>query len=127
MVYIAAGQYVTLDPKGVVMAQQKTKVEKVPLRISMKDWETEGSLLLLTGWKREGYTDAQIAKKIGISPQSLCNWKAASPCILEALKKSREEWHKELEEAMYKRALGYHVKETSVNSSFPLWLQCKQI
>lgn len=95
------------------MAKAKEQQTRTPLRISMKDWETEGSLLLLKGWKREGFTDAQIAKKIGISPQSLCNWKAASPCILEALKKSREEWHKELEEAMYRRALGYHVKETS--------------
>ena len=94
------------------MAKAKEQPKKVPLRISMADWETEGSLLLLSGWKREGYTDKQIAAKIGITTVTLCAWKSKSPLILNALKKSREEWHKELEQAMYKRALGYHVQET---------------
>lgn len=88
------------------------KVKKIPLRIPMSEWETEGSLLLLRGWKRDGFQDKEIAQKIGVSPKTLCDWKSKSEVIREALKKSREEWHRELEQSMYKRALGYHVQES---------------
>lgn len=93
------------------MAKTKEKPKKVPLRVSMSDWETEGSLLLLQGWKRDGFQDKEIAQKIGVTPKTICEWKSRSELIREALNKTREEWHKELEQAMYKRALGYHVKE----------------
>lgn len=96
------------------MAKEKAKKEKakkVPLRVSMSDWETEGSLLLLRGWKRDGFQDKEIAQKIGVTPKTICEWKSRSVLIREALKKSREEWHRDLEEAMYKRATGYMVDE----------------
>ena len=90
------------------MADNKGK-----LRVQLSDWETDDALMLLRAWKRDGLTDAEIAKKkIGISPQSMCAWKHRSPLILEALKKTREEWHKDLETSMYQRALGYHVDES---------------
>ena len=91
--------------------ETKTKVVKVPLRVSMSDWETEGSLLLLRGWKRDGFQDKEIAQKIGVTPKTICEWKSRSELIREALKKSREEWHRDLEEAMYRRATGYMVDE----------------
>ena len=94
------------------MAKDKVKAEPVKLRVEMKDWETEDSLLLLRGWKRDGMTDEQIAKnKIGVSHQTLLNWKHKSPLIVGALKKAKEDFNKELEESMYKRALGYYVDE----------------
>lgn len=94
------------------MAKDKTKREAIPLRVNMTDWETEDSLLLLRSWKREGLTDECIAKnKIGVSHQTLLNWKHKSPLILGALKKAREDFHKELEDSMYKRALGFYVDE----------------
>ena len=93
------------------MPKEKRKREVVKLRIDMADWETEDSLLLLRGWKRDGFQDNEIAKKIGIAPQTLCTWKTKSSRIREALNKGKENFHKELEEAMYKRALGYYVDE----------------
>lgn len=93
-------------------AKEKPKAVKTPLRVSMADWETEDSLMLLRAWKREGLTDKQIAGKIGITTVTMCAWKTRSPLILNALKKSREAYHKELETAMYKRALGYYVDES---------------
>ena len=79
------------------MAKEKTKREAVPLRVNMTDWETEDSLLLLRGWKRDGLTDKQIAEKIGISTMTMCAWKSKSTLILNALKKAREDFHKELQ------------------------------
>lgn len=94
------------------MAKEKQKPEIIPLRVSMSDWETEDSLMLLRSWKRDGLTDEYIAKnKIGVSHQTLLNWKHKSPLILGALKKAREDFHKELEDSMYKRALGFYVDE----------------
>ena len=93
------------------MAKDKVKREAVPLRVQMSDWETEDSLLLLRSWKRDGLTDKQISAKIGISTVTMCAWKSKSPLILNALKKAREDFHKELEDSMYKRALGFYVDE----------------
>lgn len=99
--------------KAKAKPKAKPKTKPKPLLTTMADWETEDSLMLLRAWKREGMTDEQIAKqKIGVSHQTLLNWKHKSPLIVEALKKSREEYHKELETAMYKRALGYYVDES---------------
>ena len=93
------------------MAKKDEKRAVVKLRIDMHDWETEDSLLLLRGWKRDGLTDKQIADKIGISTVTMCAWKSKSPLILNALKKAKETFNKELEESMYKRALGFYVDE----------------
>ena len=93
------------------MPKEKKKSQTVKLRIDMADWETEDSLLLLRGWKRDGFQDNEIAKKIGVTPKTICEWKRRSKLIRDALNKAREQFHKELEEAMYKRALGYYVDE----------------
>ena len=74
-------------------------------------WLEPDSLLLLKGWAREGHTDLEIADKIGIASSTLYEWKNKHPEISEALKKGKEVADFEVENALFKRALGYDVTE----------------
>lgn len=93
------------------MAKEKAKAKPIKLRIDMHDWETEDSLLLLRGWARDGLLDKEIAKKIGITPKTVCEWKKRSSLIRDALKKSGEMANREVEEMLFKRAMGFYVEE----------------
>ncbi len=74
-------------------------------------WLTPEGLIKLEGWARDGLTDEQIAKNIGINPATLYVWKNNYPEISESLKKGKEVVDYEVENALLKRALGYTVKE----------------
>ena len=93
------------------MAKAKETKPLNKLRVDMKEWETEDSLLLLRGWARDGLTDEQIAKNMGISKYTLINWKKKSTPIFNALKKSKEMANREVEEMLFKRAMGFYVEE----------------
>lgn len=77
------------------------------------EWLAEDKLILLEGWAREGLTDEQIAKNIGIATSTFYNWEKKSVEFLETLKKGKEVVDFEVENALLKRALGYeYVEET---------------
>lgn len=80
-------------------------------------WLTPDGLMLLKGWARDGLTDAQLARKMGISCGTLYAWKNKFPEISEALKKGKEVVDIEVENALLKRALGYEYTETMVEHS----------
>ena len=42
---------------------------------------------MIEHWKRNGLSDQEIAKKIGIAPSTLIDWRKKYPQITEALKK----------------------------------------
>lgn len=69
-------------------------------------WLKEENLLLLEGWARDGLTDEQIAKNMGISVKTLFNWKTSYLPILQALKKGKEVVDYEVENALLQKALG---------------------
>ena len=73
------------------------------------EWLEQDKLILLEGWARNGLTEEQIAKNIGISRQSLWKWKEKEVDILNALKKGKEVVDIEVENALLKRALGYTI------------------
>lgn len=87
-------------------------------------WLTEEGLTLLEGWARDGLTEEQIAKNIGISVKTLYNWKTKQLLIFQAIKKGKEVVDFEVENALLKRALGYNatvlkhlkVKKTEYNT-----------
>lgn len=88
-------------------------------------WLTPDGLMLLTGWARDGLTDAQLARKMGISCGTLYAWKNKFPEISEALKKGKEVVDIEVENALLKRALGYEYTETMVEHS-PDGVKCRE-
>ncbi|ERI06478.1 helix-turn-helix domain-containing protein [Aneurinibacillus aneurinilyticus] len=78
-----------------------------------QEWITPEGLTLLEGWARDGLTDEQIAKNIGISRQTLYDWKKRYPDISYTLKKGKEVVDIEVENALLKRALGYKYVEVT--------------
>jgi hypothetical protein len=77
----------------------------------INEWLEKDKLILLEGWARDGLTDEQIAKNIGISRASLYEWKKKEVDIFDALKKGKEVIDFEVENALLKRALGYEYEE----------------
>lgn len=73
------------------------------------EWLNDDKLLLLEGWARDGLTEEQIAKNMGVSVKTLYNWKKDNLPILQALKKGKEVIDFEVENALLKKALGYTI------------------
>lgn len=74
-------------------------------------WLTPEGLLKLEGWARDGLTDEQIAKNIGISRSTLNAWKERYSDISDTLKRGKEVVDRKVENALLKRALGYTYNE----------------
>lgn len=62
-------------------------------------------------WARDGLTEAQICKNLGISRNTLNDYKKRYPDILNALKRGKAVSISEVENALVKRALGYEYEE----------------
>ncbi len=75
----------------------------------IQDWLEEDNLIKLEGWARDGLTEEQIAKNIGIDKTTLYRWKIKESNICNALKKGKEVVDFEVENALLKRALGYTI------------------
>lgn len=76
-------------------------------------WLTPDGLLLLEAWARDGLTDEQISRNMGINPATLYDWKRKYNEISESLKKGKEVVDIEVENALLKRALGYRYDEVT--------------
>lgn len=79
-------------------------------------WLTEEGLLLIEGWARDGLTDKQISKNIGISESTLNDWKKKFPEFSESLKQSKEIADRQVENALRKTALGFYYEEDMVTN-----------
>lgn len=73
-------------------------------------WLTDEGLLRIEGWARDGLTDEQIAKNIGIVPSTFYKWLVDYSEISESLKKGKAPVDIEVENALLKKALGFSVK-----------------
>lgn len=72
----------------------------------------EDGLKRIEGWARDGLTEEQIAKNMGICYETLRTWKSSFSAISEALKRGKAPVDFEVESALLKRALGYEYEET---------------
>ncbi len=75
----------------------------------INDWLEKDKLILLEGWARDGLTDEQIAKNIGIATSTFYEWKKKKLEFSNALKKGKEVIDFEVENALLKKALGYTI------------------
>ena len=50
-----------------------------------EEWLTPDGLLRVKGWARDGLTDKQIAKNMGIGDRTLTDWKKPHTAIFAAL------------------------------------------
>ena len=78
-----------------------------------EEWLTDEGLLLIEGWARDGLIDEQIAKNMGVRRETLANWKNRFQGIRNALKKGKEVADREVENALFKRAVGYRYTEVT--------------
>jgi transcriptional regulator with XRE-family HTH domain len=77
-----------------------------------EEWLLPDNLLRIQGWARDGLTDEQIAKNMGIHRDTLNEWRKKYSVISDTLKKSKEVVDREVENALLKSAKGYDVIET---------------
>lgn len=77
-----------------------------------KEWLEPDKLILLQGWRRDGLSYEQIADNMGINESTLYDWVKKYEEISKALKKGEEVMVYEVENALYKSAIGYDVTET---------------
>jgi hypothetical protein len=68
-------------------------------------WLKGENLLLLEGWARDGLTDEQIAKNMGISVKTLYRWQEQYSQICQSLKKGKEVVDYQVENALLSSAL----------------------
>lgn len=78
-----------------------------------QEWLEPEGLLLIEGWARDGLTNEQIAKNIGINPDTLYSWIKKYPEISETLKRGKDVVDRQVENALLKRALGYEFEEVT--------------
>ena len=78
-----------------------------------EQWLEPEGLTLLEGWARDGMTDEQIARNMGIVPSTLYAWKNKFKEISEALKRGKEVVDIQVENSLMKRALGYKYEEVT--------------
>ena len=76
-------------------------------------WLTPEGLLKLEAWARDGLIDEQIAANIGISRETLYQWKNKYSDISDALKRGKEVVDIQVENALLKRAFGYEYTEVT--------------
>lgn len=77
-------------------------------------WLTPEGLVLVEGWARDGLTEEQIAHNMGINRDTLRKWKLKYQEIDKAVRKGKEVVDLIVENALYKRAIGFKTEETKV-------------
>ena len=90
-------------------------------------WLTPEGLIKLEGWARDGLTDDQIAKNIGINRDTLYRWKKAHSDISDALKRGKEVIDRQVENALLTRALGYTYDEVTFEGGVEVKRVRKQV
>lgn len=74
-------------------------------------WLQEDNLIRIESWARMGLTDEQIAKNMGVNKTTLYDWMKKFPDISNSIKKGKAPIDFEVENALFKRAIGYEYEE----------------
>ena len=88
------------------------KQKKSPGRISRWDeLDIESQLDSVTGWAKQGNSQAEIAKMLGVGETTVRQWKKDKPAFVVALKKGRIVANGEILNSAFRQACGYYVTE----------------
>lgn len=77
--------------------------------------QVEEKLILIEKWLRDGLTEAQICKNLGVSINAFNKFKKQHDELVQVLKKGKEVAITEIENALFKRALGYEYEEVKTS------------
>lgn len=75
------------------------------------EWLENDNLTKIEAWARDGLTEEQISKNMGIAYSTLKVWKNKHSAISAALKRGKEVVDIEVENSLLKAAKGYFVDE----------------
>lgn len=78
------------------------------------EWLTEEKLKLLQEWGKNGLTNSQIAKNMGVSERTLYGWLKRYEALSDNLNNGKALADREIENSLYKRALGYEIQEEKI-------------
>lgn len=78
------------------------------------EWLTEEKLKLLQEWGKNGLTNSQIAKNMGVSERTLYGWLKRYEVLSDNLNNGKALADREIENSLYKRALGYEIQEEKI-------------
>ena len=76
--------------------------------------DVRSKLKLVEKWALDGLTEKQIANNLGISHETMNQYKKLHTDFSEVIKKGREVMVLEIENALFKRAKGYEYEEKKV-------------
>lgn len=76
----------------------------------LSDWITKENLSKIQSWAMDGLTNEQIAENIGIGRSTFYEWANKRSEIMDALKTTKDFCDLQVENALFRRALGYTVK-----------------
>ena len=82
-------------------------------RAEYKKWQEPDNLIKLQGWARDGLTNEQIAKKIGVRRETISVWCSKYPNIANALKKGKEVIDYEIENSLISTMKKHRIKTTT--------------
>lgn len=82
------------------------------MAVGKYDTHVKPKLLLIEAWCRNGLTDKDIAKNLGIAESTFYEYKKEHRELSESLKSGKEVIDTMVENALLKAALGYGYEET---------------
>lgn len=91
------------------MAEKK---KRKPPGVTYKEWVSPDNLLVVSAMCRDGARSCDIAEFIGVCTETLKKWKGEHAELAEAMRKTADIVDYEVENALLKRCLGFHYKET---------------
>lgn len=72
-------------------------------------WLTDEGLGLIEAWVREGATEEELGERLGVTQKTLRRWAKEHDQLALALLRGRSGAAEQVENALYKKALGYNV------------------
>lgn len=77
------------------------------------DWITDEGLSQIESWASEGLTNKDIAKSMGVAYSTFREWAKKFPALSAPLKKGKQNAIDKVENALFKKAVGYDYDETT--------------